>query len=198
MKSKINELLEKIEALQKQLRQEYSELLVEYGYKFERNKIIFLESIRANNRRLRENVFSYVLTADFRHLLSVPFIYGMCLPLVLLDLGLWVYQTAAFPLYRIPKVRRSDYVIFDRQYLDYLNLVQKVNCLYCSYANGLLAYAVEIAGATERYWCPVKAARRPRFSHRYYREFADYGDAAGFVEVFNDLECFNHKKTQQD
>lgn len=198
MKSKINEILKNIEALQKELKGEYEELLKKYGYKYEKNRIVFLESIRASNKKLKENLFTYVITADFKHLLSMPFIYGMIVPMVFLDVSLWIYQTFAFPLYGIPKVRRKDFIIYDRKYLDYLNFIQKVNCLYCSYGNGLFAYAVEVAARTERFWCPIKAARNPKYIHKYYPEFADYGDPEGFFEVFNQTECFNKSKDEPE
>ena len=34
----------------------------------------------------------------------------------------------------------------DRNKLRYLNALEGPNCMYCSHANGLLAYVVEIAG----------------------------------------------------
>ena len=191
MQSTINEILKKIEALQKDLKSEYEKVLEKYGYEIEKGKVIFLESMRARNAKFKENLFKYVFTADFKQLVSVPFIYSVFFPLVALDIFIWFYQTFAFPLYGIPKVKRSDYIVYDRQFLDYLNLIQKVNCIYCTYANGLLAYVSEIAGRTERYWCPIKAARNPRqINHAYYRDFADYGDAKGFLEVFNQNNCF--------
>lgn len=52
--------------------------------------------------------------------------------------------------------------------------------------NGLFAYAVEIAARTERYWCPLKAAHKPRFSHAWYHDFADYGNPEEWNEKFMD------------
>ena len=68
----------------------------------------------------------------------------MIIPFVLLDLFVTVYQTVCFPVYGVPKARRSDYVAIDRKKLCYLNALEGINCLYCSYGNGVLAYAVEI------------------------------------------------------
>jgi hypothetical protein len=68
----------------------------------------------------------------------------------------------------------------DRGQLAYLNAIEKINCLYCSYANGLLAYISEIASRTEQYWCPIKHSRRVLAAHGRYRKFADYGDAEGY------------------
>ncbi len=188
MQSQINEILKKIESLQGELKTEYEKLLEKYEYKIVHGKIVFLESIKTQNALLRENLFKYIFTANLKHLLSVPFIYGMLIPMLFLDFALWLYQSFAFPLYGIKKVRRADYFVYDRQFLDYLNLVQKVNCVYCTYGNGLFAYAVEIAARTERYWCPIKAAKHLNHQHPLYKEFADYGDAKGFIEIFNKNE----------
>jgi hypothetical protein len=98
-------------------------------------------------------------------------------PFLLVDLFLIVYQAICFPVYGIPKVNRADYFIFDRGALKYLNLVERINCIYCSYGNGLFAYAREISGRTEQHWCPIKHARRLRAFHSRYGHFVDYGDA---------------------
>lgn len=67
--------------------------------------------------------------------------------------------------------------MFDRQYLHYLNLIEKMNCAYCSYVNGLIAYIQEIGARTEQFWCPIKHAKRIKTLHSRYRKFAGYGDA---------------------
>ena len=67
-------------------------------------------------------------------------------------------QAICFRSYRIPRVRRMDYIRLDRSQLAYLNWVETLNCLYCGYANGVAAYVREIAGRTEQYWCPIKHA----------------------------------------
>jgi hypothetical protein len=115
----------------------------------------------------------------------------MIIPLVILDISVTIYHAIAFSLYRIPKIKRNDYIIFDRQFLDYLNIVQKINCVYCSYANGLMAYAGEIAARTELYWCPIKAANKPISSHTWYRDYADYGNAEDWKNKFNDIRAFS-------
>ena len=110
--------------------------------------------------------------------------------------SLWAtaYQFICFPAYGIPKVRRRDYIALDRHKLAYLNSMEKFNCAYCSYVNGLLAYVSEIAGRTEQYWCPIKHALRLKTTHSRYQHFIDYGDAEGYrrriEEIrrdFNDL-----------
>ena len=86
----------------------------------------------------------------------------MVLPIALLDLWASVYQWVCFPVYGISRVRRSAYVVIDRQHLAYLNAIEKLNCVYCGYGNGVFAYVREIAGRTEQYRCPIRHARRVR------------------------------------
>jgi hypothetical protein len=65
--------------------------------------------------------------------------YGCVIPFMILDVFVTGYQWFSFPIYGIPKARRSDYIIFDRGKLCYLNFLERVNCTYRSHANGLMA-----------------------------------------------------------
>lgn len=91
-----------------------------------------------------------------RHWLSTPFIWGMLFPVIILNFFLEIYHHVAFPLYGIKLVDRTKYVKVDRHLLGRLSIMQKFNCVYCGYVNGFLAYAVEVAGETEKYWCGIK------------------------------------------
>lgn len=176
MNSSIKDILEKIEKLNQDLRIEYDRLAEKYGFSLQKKKVIFLEEFRRRNRKFKFPTWKYVIPSNIRHVLSIPFIYAMIVPAIILDIFLTVYQWTAFPLYHIPRVKRVDFFIYERRFLDYLNIIQKMNCLYCSYVNGLFAYAVEIGARTERYWCPIKSAHKPKFSHGWYHDFADYGN----------------------
>lgn len=118
-----------------------------------------------------------------RWLISAPFIYAMVFILVLLDLSVSLYQSICFRLWRIPQIQRSKHVIIDRHRLTYLNGFQKLNCIYCGYANGVMGYAKHIAGETERYWCPVKHETEVLAPHNYYIEFADFDDLEGWNAI---------------
>jgi hypothetical protein len=115
----------------------------------------------------------------------VPIIYLGIVPFSLLDLFLTLYQVACFPIFGIPRVKRRDYLMFDREHLAYLNLLEKLNCAYCSYANGLCAYATEIAARTEQHWCPIKHAKRLSAPHSRYWRFLDYRDAKSYRQHVN-------------
>lgn len=189
----IKEILEKISQLNKQLADKYNQLADKYGFSLSGKKIIFLEEFRKRNKKFKIPTWKYVIPKNIRHIISMPFIYMMIIPAVILDVFITIYQMICFPLYRIPKVKRGDFIIYDRQFLDYLNIIEKVHCLYCSYVNGLFAYSVEVAGRTERYWCPIKAAHKPKFHHGWYSEFADFGNPEEWKEKFNNEGAFCKK-----
>ena len=183
-KPTIKDILQKIEALNNDLREEYDRLFEKYGFSLEEKRVIFLEEFRKRNKTLKFPLWRPLTATNIRQIIAIPFIFGMIIPAIILDICITIYQTCAFSLYRIPKVKRSEYIVFERQFLDYLNLQQKLQCLYCSYVNGLFAYSVEIAARTERYWCPLKAAHKPKFSHGWYKDFADYGNPEEWKEKF--------------
>jgi hypothetical protein len=119
--------------------------------------------------------------------LTAPAIYSVIVPVALLDLWISLYQRICFPVYGIARVRHRDFVVIDRQHLAYLNGIEKLNCVYCGYANGVFAYAREIAGRTEQYWCPIRHAKRVIRPHPHYREFVDFGDAEGYKRQLPEL-----------
>jgi hypothetical protein len=143
-------------------------------------------SIRLNRQieqvhgEFREDLLTFLRSASLPSLLSTPIIYSVGLPFALLDLWVTLYQGACFPIYGIPWVRRGAYFAIDRHKLAYLNGIEKANCVYCSYANGVIAYVREVAACTEQYWCPIKHARHVPGTHAHYQLFLDYGDARGY------------------
>lgn len=190
MISKINEILKEIEQKKIDLIKEYELLKETYSFYIEWRKVIFSKKTKQYNKKFKEWILKYIFTAKIRHLLSAPFIYGMIIPALFLDIFLIIYQQTCFRLYGIPFVKRKDYIIYDRRYLDYLNIIQKANCLYCSRVNGLFSYAVEIAWRTEKYWCPIKASKNMKWWHSRQKHFADYGDPEWFKETFIKNDVF--------
>lgn len=142
----------------------------------------FSEEIKREHKRLKTSLASYIVHSRFFAILTAPFIYACFIPFVFLDLFVSVYQAVCFPVYGVPKARRRDYMAIDRNKLRYLNAIEGLNCMYCSYANGLLAYVVEVAGRTEQHWCPIKHARRVQHTHDRYSHFLPYGDAKAYRE----------------
>jgi len=158
-------------------------------YELRKGKVWFSEEIKREHRKLKTSLVRYVLHSRIMAILTAPFIYAVIVPFVLLDLFVTVYQTVCFPVYGIPKARRRDYVAIDRNKLRYLNALEGFNCMYCSYGNGVLAYAVEIAGRTEQHWCPIRHARRVQNVHDRYSHFLPYGDAAAYRKELDSVRC---------
>jgi hypothetical protein len=132
------------------------------------------------HRQLKSSLWRHIRDAHILVTLSAPIIYACAFPFLLLDLSVSIYQFICFPIYGVPKVRREDYLIFDRSKLAYLNAIEKVGCVYCSYANGLLPYVAEIAARTEQRFCPIKHAHSPAQPHSRYSHFLPYGDARAY------------------
>lgn len=183
----INDIITEIRRLEDQLETYLDDLRAQFHYRLEGQKVQFDTAVKAVHRTFKTSLPGYVLNAPLGHLLTAPIIYSMILPILLLDIFITVYQHICFRAYGITRVKRRDYIAFDRHRLGYLNAIQKVNCLYCGYANGLIGYSREIIARTEQYWCPIKHARRLRGKHQHYYKYAEYGDAENFQEQQIDL-----------
>lgn len=181
MNDNIRQLMARITALEDELRQAVIEQEANVLFKIKGKKVEFEQSIVEGHRRLKNGFFHWLVTDRPQNLMTGPIIYSMIVPLAMLDLCVSFYQATCFPIYRIARVRRGDYFVFDRQQLEYLNFIEKFHCTYCAYGNGLIAYAGEIVARTEEYFCPVKHARKVLGSHPRYAQFLEYGDAADFA-----------------
>jgi hypothetical protein len=145
-----------------------------------RGRVRFDEEVRRRHRRFKQSVPAFLRDGSVGNLLTTPVIYSLALPFMLLDLWVIAYQTICFPIYGITRVRRGSYVELDRHKLAYLNVIEKANCLYCTYANGVVGFVREVTARTEQYWCPIKHARAVAAPHDHYQLFLDYGDAEGY------------------
>jgi hypothetical protein len=182
MPHQIDDLIQRIRELQEELEGEFKKRRDTFGFVIENKRVRFAEEVARQQRRFKTGWFRYLIGANPLNILTAPVIYAGFVPFILLDLFLWLYQMICFPIYGIPKARRSDYLVFDREDLPYLNSIEKFNCFYCSYGNGLMAYGREVAARTEQYWCPIKHARRIKAAHDRYPRFFEYGDAESFAQ----------------
>ncbi|MEB8386670.1 hypothetical protein OO012_05470 [Rhodobacteraceae bacterium KMM 6894] len=180
MTDKVASLVKRIRALEDELEEEYARRRSAFGYRTEQNRVVFKRDVLRRQQALKQRLTSYLVEARPLVVLTAPVIYSIIIPLVLLDVFVTIYHIICFPVYRIEKVRRADYITLDRRHLSYLNGLEKLNCMYCGYGNGLLAYVREIAARTEMHWCPIKHAKRMAGLHAHYPDFAEYGDAEGF------------------
>ena len=180
MNSKITELTNKIASLERQLLDELEKKQEEYRYILEGTKVRFEQEALDAHRKLRQAILPWLFSSKVRNIISSPFIYSMIIPIAFFDLTISLYQHICFRLYGIRRVKRSDYIVLDRHQLAYLNGIEKMNCLYCGYGNGVVAYTREVIARTEQYWCPIKHARKVAGSHRRYSNFSDYGDGENY------------------
>ncbi len=178
----LDELSQRIKTLERELEAAREEKQRTIQFFWVKGRVKFEEAVLAEHRKLKSSLAGYFFDSTFLTILTAPIVYLGVVPFLLLDLFLVVYQSICFPVYGIPKVNRADYLIFDRGQLKYLNLVERINCIYCSYGNGVVAFAREISGRTEQHWCPIKHARRLRSLHSRYAHFVDYGDAGQYRE----------------
>lgn len=180
MTTKITDLVNKIAALEQQLVEELRQQQEEFHYQLEDSKVKFELTVLIAHRKLRASLLPWLRSSSLGNIVSAPFIYMMIVPLAFLDLMVTLYQQLCFRLYQLPRVKRGDYIVLDRHQLAYLNGIEKFNCVYCGYGNGVVAYTREIVSRTEQYWCPIKHARKVVGVHKRYHKFLDYGDAENY------------------
>jgi hypothetical protein len=187
MNPKISELLARIQQMELEIELEMKRKRAELQADFEETRVRFEREVLEQQRRFKTGVIAYLLTANLLSVLTAPVIYALLFPMLLLDLSITIYQHICFRAYGIPRVKRSDYFVYDRAHLAYLNLIEKINCAYCSYGNGLMAYGREVVARTEQYWCPIKHARKIMAAHPYYTGFVDFGDAQSYKDELEKL-----------
>ncbi len=180
MNERISLILAQMAALESDLRSAVQEQESKVFFQIKGKRVKFESSVKAAHRKLKKNFFRWLVTDRPQNLVTGPIIYAMIFPLLMLDLCVSFYQWACFPIYGVTKVRRSDYIVFDRHHLGYLNFIEKFHCTYCEYGNGLMSYMAEILARTEAYFCPIKHAHKLLGTHAHYNRFLDYGDATDY------------------
>jgi hypothetical protein len=187
MDDKLTTLLAKIRQLEQELVAEIHGKEAQFGYEVHDRKVRFQEAVEKRHRELARKMARYLREAKFFSIISAPVIWCCVFPVLFMHLVANFYQFICFPIYGIPKVRRRDYVVMDRGHLFYLNPMERFNCGYCEYVNGVIAYVQEIAGRTEQYWCPIKHALGLKTRHSRYQRFLDYGDGEAWRQRFEEV-----------
>jgi len=179
MNDRIRNLLAQLEVAEKELEKALQERQVHLNFSIKGKRVEFEQSVKEAHKQLKIGLIKWLGNRPL-NLITAPIIYSMIFPMLLLDLCVSFYQFTCFPIYKIPTVKRDDFIIFDRHHLSYLNWIEKSHCMYCTYGNGLLAYATEIIARTEQYFCPIKHARKMMGRHARYASFVEFGDAADY------------------
>lgn len=180
MDENIELLIGKLRNIEDQIEKQFEQRKANLEFEEENGKIFITEEIKSKHKKLKTGLVDYIRSANPVQIICAPFLYGLIVPLIFLDLSVSLYQQVCFRFWGLPLTDRANYIIFDHHHLGYINGIQKLNCMYCSYANGVIGLAREIAGKTEQYWCPIKHASRMLGAHDRYRIFLEYGDAEGF------------------
>jgi hypothetical protein len=188
MATQLDTLTQKLRDIQAEIEVELAKRREQLRFHLENRRIVFEKEVLRIHRELKTRATRYLIDANPLMILTAPVIYSLLIPIALADLWVMAYQAVCFPIYGIAKVRRRDYLVFDRHHLAYLNIIEKINCAYCSYANNAIAFIREVASRTEIYWCPIKHARRVLGPHPHYQGFADFGDAEGFRDRLKQLK----------
>ena len=149
MNDRIAQLLAQMTTLEEELRAAVQQQESKMFFQIRGKRVEFERSVKDAHRRLKKNFFRWLVTNRPQNLITGPIIYAMVIPMMMMDLCVSFYQFTCFPIYGIRKVKRSDYIVFDRYQLGYLNFIEKSHCIYCEYGNGLMAYMTEILARTE-------------------------------------------------
>jgi hypothetical protein len=187
MTHRMQELASEIVRLQGELDREIEARRKILGWQLRERIVEFEHGITIEHRRLRTKISSFLKRSPIATVVTAPVIYSLIIPMVIIDVWASLYQAICFRAYRIPRVDRAQYITFDRRHLSYLNWIEALNCVYCGYANGVIAYVREISSRSEQYWCPIKHALRVTDPHRRYYEFLEYGDADGYRARLNEF-----------
>ncbi len=197
MDPKISHILAQIDALEVDLQKALHERDIDVTNKVKQNPISVDETASSTHRKIGVGLLKWITIKRPQNLVTAPFIYGLIFPLVFLDISVSLYQAICFPIYRIAKVRRADYLVFDHQHLQYIDIIERIHCAYCTYANGVIAHALEVASRTEQYFCPIKHAHKILGRQARYQHYLEYGDAQDYhakLEAFR-VSLENHEET---
>ena len=180
MTKDLNTLLAEAREIERMISEKIESKEAEFLYQVKDGLVVFENGVAEKHRKLRTHILRFLSESSFLTVLTAPFIYSLIIPALFMDLFVWTYQFFCFPVYQITKVNRGDYFAYDRKRLMYLNSVERFNCVYCSYFNGLISYVREVASRTEQYWCPIRHALRVKGQHPRVRKFIPFGDAADY------------------
>ena len=189
MSDRIDRLTRHLHEARERLEAEFARRRAALPIRLDGRRVVISDDLRRHHRQMRVRLGAFLARSRPLVILTAPVIYSLIVPLVILDIWVSLYQAICFPVYGIARVPRRDYIAIDRHHLAYLNALQKLNCVYCGYANGLIAWVREVAARTEQYWCPIKHARRLAAPHERYPVFTDYGDAEAFRRELDDLRA---------
>ena len=120
----IRNIVERINQLQDELEAALGERAEKFSYSIENRRIRFKSDTVRWQKQFKRGLAGYIFGAPIRNIISAPVVYSLVIPFVLIDIWVSLYQAICFPIYRVKKVRRRDYIVFDRHHLAYLNVIE--------------------------------------------------------------------------
>lgn len=118
-----------------------------------KDKLLYNVEMKIN---ITHNNIRIVRMGIVQSVVSGAVITSMIIPLLIVDLSCSFYHAVYFRLNGIPLISRKKYIIIDRGRLTKLSWLQRWNCFYCDYANGLIAWTKAVINTTEVYNCAIK------------------------------------------
>jgi hypothetical protein len=187
METNLQTLLEEIGDLERSVIEQIKRKEEDLLYRVKNRTVTFQKETLEKHKKLRKSVYRFLIEASIMSYVVAPVIYSMIIPATIMDIFASLYQMICFPVYGIPKVKRTEYIALDRRKLKYLNWIERINCDFCSYFNGIISYVREIASRTEQYFCPIRHALHVRGLNARHAKFLPYGEADDFRARFAQL-----------
>ena len=136
----MHDLVHEIVRLQAELDREIESRRRALGVEIAGRIVGFEHGVLETQRKLRVSAARLFAESKVVSWLTAPVIYSLIVPLAIVDLWVSFNQAICFRESRIERVRRSDFILFDRRHLGYLNRFEALNCMFCSYAHGLIGF----------------------------------------------------------
>ncbi len=103
MTNPMQEILQRIEALQDQLEEEISKRREAFRYQVENGRIVFEDEARRRHRELRVRFLVFIRRTRPMVVLTAPVIYSLIIPFVILDIFVTIYQAICFRCMGFPR-----------------------------------------------------------------------------------------------
>jgi len=107
MDNRIEEIAAQIKILEDELMLELRKKQDEFFYTLEDKKVKFQENVIKEGRSKIISSIRYLSSFPVLAVFTIPFIWSMMLPALLVDIFVTIYQSVCFPIYKIPKVKRK-------------------------------------------------------------------------------------------
>ena len=99
--NKLQEIIEEIKKLEKELLLELQKKEEEFFYKIKGKQVYFEEETKKYHKALASKIYTYIINASLLNILTAPIIWFGIIPAVFMDLVASTYQSICFKVYDI-------------------------------------------------------------------------------------------------